>query len=856
MTNPQNIIDKSTSEDLIRTMDKLDKPRDAPWSGCLCWSRNNKLLIGLTLILQAVGAGLFARGFFPVYKPPSGYGKPPNLPQTPSEPFGKLVFVVIDALRSDFMFGNHSKMDFSQSLIRDGKALPYTALAQAPTVTLPRLKALTTGSNPQFLDAVLNLAESTDETAVLERTDTWLRQLLFLPYAQLEGSQTEPKKKALFYGDDTWLRLFPSRWFADFDGVTSFYVSDTEVVDLNVTRHLDHVLSDENLAKWDMLILHYLGLDHVGHLGGSKSALMGPKQQQLDQAIAQIFQRLSVHDAVSGQKSLLVVAGDHGMTDTGNHGGSSYDELSAALLLASPYFSKPQLAHNVGIKPELVQQLDIVPTLSILFGTGIPPASIGVAIESALDASFRIPTFNQTDHTRIEASLRNHAIQIVNVLQEAIGSSAAAKSLLQLDNGYMNETLATLMNDLPIEDVKAILRTSQRFLLSQFSGYSLPSMLSGLIILAIAAFSFSFQVFYKRYQATTTQEIVVLGFACTQLASFASTSFIEEEHEAWFFLGSSSFLLLASLSSGSTRFRYLLGSLMVRIFRSWSMNGQKASIDQSFASLLRREPWLSHLLDLPGLFLMIAKWVRIGKSGFYGAVATIVIAIAAIFTLTPMNQPFMYLNQDFPPFEKRELRPQATYLLLVCAIIISTMTKSKGIFVELARSSALLLSRSVIKRENYPILWLSFVGSLIQHSALLAGPTNPTYRDSKEKLPGHSIAFSWLQLVIFKCSFFAFGGSNSLATVDLSNAYNGLSSYSVPIVAFLTFLSNFAGPIMASLGFSESTGRNAGSYDFLHLSMYYACPILFCMGIWVSFIVKFNEDIGLHQQRAENIIFV
>jgi ethanolamine phosphate transferase 2 subunit G len=49
----------------------------------------------------------------------------------------------------------------------------------------------------------------------------------------------------------------------------------------------------------------------------------------------------------------------------------------------------------------------------------------------------------------------------------------------------------------------------------------------------------------------------------------------------------------------------------------------------------------------------------------------------------------------------------------------------------------------------------------------------------------------WMQHV----SFFALGNSNSLSSVDLTNAYNGISSYSIPLVGTLTFISNWAGPI-------------------------------------------------------------
>ena len=44
-------------------------------------------------------------------------------------------------------------------------------------------------------------------------------------------------------------------------------------------------------------------------------------------------------------------------------------------------------------------------------------------------------------------------------------------------------------------------------------------------------------------------------------------------------------------------------------------------------------------------------------------------------------------------------------------------------------------------------------------------------------------------------TFYAFGGSNAISSVDLSNAYNGIGTYSVVIVGALTFISNWAAPI-------------------------------------------------------------
>jgi ethanolaminephosphotransferase len=126
--------------------------------------------------------------------------------------------------------------DESHRLIREGVAIPFTAYAAPPTITMPRVKAITTGSIPSFLDVILNFAES-DTTSTLANQDTWLAQIR----AGRDGSNNG---KLIMYGDDTWLKLFPGM-FERFDGTSSFFVSVSnnsldscrEPVELNAIAH-------------------------------------------------------------------------------------------------------------------------------------------------------------------------------------------------------------------------------------------------------------------------------------------------------------------------------------------------------------------------------------------------------------------------------------------------------------------------------------------------------------------------------------------------------------------------------------------------------------------------------------------
>ena len=142
---------------------------------------------------------------------------------------------------------------------------------------MPRVKAITTGSIPSFVDVILNFAES-DTTSSLATQDTWLAQIQAKSFGDSKG-------KLVMYGDDTWLKLFPN-FFERADGTSSFFVSvsaicsdvhrnnrmligvqDFTEVDNNVTRHIPGELMN---SDWNAMIMHYLGLDHIGHKAGPK----------------------------------------------------------------------------------------------------------------------------------------------------------------------------------------------------------------------------------------------------------------------------------------------------------------------------------------------------------------------------------------------------------------------------------------------------------------------------------------------------------------------------------------------------------------------------------------------------------
>ena len=88
------------------------------------------------------------------------------------------------------------------------------------------MQALTSGTIPGFIDIVMNF----DSVALAE--DNLISQM------RRQGRQL------FFYGDDTWMKLFPDH-FTDADGTTSFFVTDyTEVRGpLDCSYHTSHFKS-------------------------------------------------------------------------------------------------------------------------------------------------------------------------------------------------------------------------------------------------------------------------------------------------------------------------------------------------------------------------------------------------------------------------------------------------------------------------------------------------------------------------------------------------------------------------------------------------------------------------------------
>ncbi|KAL7017327.1 hypothetical protein ACKWTF_010317 [Chironomus riparius] len=219
-------------------------------------------------------------------------------------------------------------------------------IADPPTTTLQRLKGITTGSLPTFIDMGSNFATpEINEDNIIDQ--------------MVANNLT-----VVFAGDNTWTELFPKRFKRSY-AYPSFNIHDLDSVDNAIMKILPTELKKPD---WDVIITHFLGVDHCGHKHGALHHEMSRKLTEMNDMIKMLAE--SIDDDTT-----LLVFGDHGMTlPSGDHGGATSDETDALLFA---YSKKKFVDGHLGHDDDFMQQIDLTPTLSTILGIPIPFSNLG-----------------------------------------------------------------------------------------------------------------------------------------------------------------------------------------------------------------------------------------------------------------------------------------------------------------------------------------------------------------------------------------------------------------------------------------------------------------------------------------------
>jgi phosphatidylinositol glycan class O len=332
-----------------------------------------------------------------------------------------LIILVVDALRFDFARDHlplsvGSRIHGSNNQTR-GYSHLYQFVADPPTVTMQRLKALTTGGLPTFADITGSFGGASVEE------DSWVEQLI---NTRMQRAQRVARSgnipKIAFVGDDTWFDLFPTQ-FDDSHPYPSFNTRDLDTVDdgclMHLPRLLDRLIGLHNNEKgsinstaFELVVAHFLGVDHVGHTYGPNDPHMERKLHQMD---VMLSNALDTIDAAPSESCVAAyVFGDHGMTEDGNHGGGTSEERNAGLFAHySPGCRNGREetldGGEIGVDSiqafDSINQIDLVPTISLLLGLPIPYANIGGLVPELLPS----PRGHESNSERKPSSSTPHA---------------------------------------------------------------------------------------------------------------------------------------------------------------------------------------------------------------------------------------------------------------------------------------------------------------------------------------------------------------------------------------------------------------------------------------------------------------
>uniref|UniRef100_A0A0D9VLU7 GPI ethanolamine phosphate transferase 2 C-terminal domain-containing protein n=1 Tax=Leersia perrieri TaxID=77586 RepID=A0A0D9VLU7_9ORYZ len=825
------------------------------------------------VLLQVAGLSMFLYGFFPVkptlpgfsgaesYRMPScgsaGDGEeralPPDqlrslyreLSEIPPV-YDRLVLMVIDGLPAEFVLGRGGKppskemmesMPYTQSLIAGCKAAGYHAKAAPPTVTMPRLKAMVSGAIGGFLDVAFNF----NTQAFLD--DNLLDQLHMIGY------------KLVMLGDETWIKLFPKLFWRQ-DGVSSFYVKDTVEVDFNVSRHLEFEFSAKD---WNVLILHYLGLDHVGHIGGRQS--------------------------------------DHGMTEGGNHGGSSYEETDSLALFighsvqssyCSPYDQNEAL------------QVDLAPTLSLLFGTPIPKNNIGVVLPGLLNSL--------TDKQKLR-TLELNSLQFLRLLQTQLPAFCSedcidAKYDLGIDKfpESVEKKLCRLLskafdfhrpshlhqrsnfksiedgyNKTAVDAYYEFLRYASEWLSHRATNKPFNLLVSAISLMIVSCLflmgivscllkgkslgQFERRCEWKLDNHWQLDEVFIIMGIFLYVSSLGSSSFVEEEQYTWHYLTSTLYLIFLFKTTQSVlresnsavaqtkgehfhgnnsscftscklipskREGYKLCTILIilvsgRILRAWHQGGVNwvhfpdiskslAQADSSVVKALQIISVLavvvlfsiSLLLLRPRKMNILAVWL---SHLLCGILVVLHIWQSQINTSLPTKHSTTSIAQIFYVIASTSL----TFIFVASPWIfpIHSMVAeptSSGSNPEMAIHLQGINHSMFLTGITYAAFWCLL--QLLLQQPINAIPVLLIFLQMISSIIHFSLDKSlhkkWVQIVAMQLlglsGHFGIGNTNNLASIDVAGAFIGISSYSTVLSGILMFIITYGSPLLLYLG--------------------------------------------------------
>ena len=336
---------------------------------------------------------------------------------------------------------------------------------------------------------------------------------------------------------------------------------------------------------------------------------MLPKQREMDGIIRQIYEAMETHPHHA--KTLLVVAGDHGMNAGGNHGGSGPGETEPALLFASPKFEnvKKRRDYDCPTMPRegtefhyytKVEQSDFVSALAGLMGIPLSRNNLGI-FPAELAGVWSGNQLLQHLHRNSEQILdiirakydSVHFDQKVVIYAAIAADVVSSQSSMDDDEEELARKWGKILYDLSngldqsnpnaVErDYYAFLKHAQEAMSDIASSYNIPRMIMGMAMTAIALLAATLS--FSRVWPPTSAGIFFTVTSLLYGAMMFASSYVEEEQHFWYWITPAWIVLLTTRSllyADSSRRQVnvaMAGAILLvthRLAIRWNQTGQK-----------------------------------------------------------------------------------------------------------------------------------------------------------------------------------------------------------------------------------------------------------------------------------------
>ena len=616
-----------------------------------------------------------------------------------------------------------------------------------------------------------------------------------------------------------------------------------------MTRHVADELARDD---WDAMIMHYLGLDHIGHKTGPQGPNMLPKQREMDGIVQQIYKAMETEKHHS--KTLLVLAGDHGMNAGGNHGGSGAGETDPALLFASSKFKEmpKRRDYECPTRPKdgtefhyytKIEQSDLVPALAGMMGFPVPKNSLGVLtpeLAALWSASGLLQLLRQNANQLLhiirakygaetfDAQAAQHSQEVAAAIaQDEWPCKAAVGDEQEL--AYEWGEILHFSKNSSEEDFYRFLNHAQAAMSDTASSYDIPLMIGGMVIsaTALAITGISYLALWPPSPAGLSFATVSLLYGVMMFAS----SYIEEEQHFWYWLTPAWITVLLAkgiLKMPGSKDRLKIAAAGAILFAThrlavrWNQTGQKHA----------GEPDIVHAV-FPGnhilmWILILTTYISTGFLLHNRTFAGIFMPELAAFADVALIVPAMVFKLNFTQADAPELVRGLAMRIREWTEPFSLVLQARVVFAALAvtATAVVVLSISQARTKGSPdvakgearislserlhhllTLFLMtqtrapnvplFLALDLQRLSLglLLGTDDTISEESSTLNSPDATAVATSVLLLSYVYYFCMGGSNSISSIDLSNAYNGVADYNIAAVGLLLFASNWTGPM-------------------------------------------------------------